>query len=147
MNQTIIEVGTKQLIYIFQMNEWIDYMYINNWLYLWNTVIVFLLSLAFQSHLLTLWRGKCPLRQSWPLLLTEGADFGLGAVINNGEFTFTNMQFRTGITVSLRPVHVLLSRFYLDFILILFRFYLDFILILSRFFQNSLYPNFIQILS
>ena len=39
-----------------------------------------------------------------------------------------------------RLVHVLLSRFYSDFILILYWFYPDFILILSRF-----YPDFIQI--
>ena len=41
---------------------------------------------------------------------------------------------------SFRPVHVLLSRFYLDFILILSWFYPDFIQILSWF-----YSNFIQI--
>ena len=42
--------------------------------------------------------------------------------------------------IHIRLVHVLLSRFYPDFILILSWFYLDFILILSRF-----YPDFIQI--
>ena len=51
--------------------------------------------------------------------------------------------------ILLRPVHVLLSRFYPDFIQILSRFYPDFIQILSRFFKNSFYstlsrfyPNF-----
>ena len=38
------------------------------------------------------------------------------------------------------PVHVLLSRFYPNFIQILFKFYPDFIKI---FFRNSLYPDFI----
>ena len=41
----------------------------------------------------------------------------------------------------------ILSWFYPDFIQILSRFYPYFILILSRFFENSLYPNFILILS
>ena len=41
----------------------------------------------------------------------------------------------------------ILCRFYSDFIQVLYRVYPDFILILSRYFKNSLYPNFIQILS
>ena len=45
------------------------------------------------------------------------------------------------------PFILILSWFCPDFILILSWFHLDFILILSRFFENSLYPNFILILS
>ena len=47
----------------------------------------------------------------------------------------------------IRLVHVLLSRFYLDFILILSRFYPDFIQILSWFYPDFLETHFIQILS
>ena len=43
------------------------------------------------------------------------------------------------MTGCLGAVHVLLSKFYLDFLIT------HFTQILSRFFNNSLYPNFIQI--
>ena len=48
---------------------------------------------------------------------------------------------------ALRPVHVLLSRFYPDFILILSWFYLNKIWIKQPLFFCQLYPDFIQILS
>ena len=48
---------------------------------------------------------------------------------------------------TLSRFYPILSWFYPYFILILPWIYLDFILILSRFFKNSLYPNFILILS
>ena len=57
-------------------------------------------------------------------------------------------DFIKGSSMSFYPDFILiLSWFYPDFILILSWFYPDFIQILSRFFENSLYPNFILILS
>jgi hypothetical protein len=47
---------------------------------------------------------------------------------------------------SLGAVHVLLSRFYSNFILILFRFYPNFIQILVRFYQNILETHIILII-
>ena len=62
-----------------------------------------------------------------------------------------SLNFTPALKVTVnRPVHVLLSRFYLDFILILYWFYLNFIQVKSGwnldklFFQ--LYPYFIKIL-
>ena len=58
---------------------------------------------------------------------------------SNGRFPNDGKDFMNSLQANFKsPVHVILSRFYLDFILILSWFYPDFILILSKFYPDIL---------
>ena len=130
---------------------------------------------SLTGHLFHMWKGSC-YKLLWPnlslwlflyillsiiyrfIIFDDPRSRQMFEIICIYCGKFSNLIPITFLTGFYGAVHVLLSRFYPDLILILSRsypnfiqilsrFYSDFIQILSRYFRNSLYPDFILILS